>query len=239
MIMDRSLFKSLAHRTKSILDSIEDLTELSREKFIDKEFGESFSRRIKADIEKVDLLMNGFVNYIKFTTPIIMKGTVNTLIDEVVKRHQPGLEERKIKILKRFEEELPEAIVPDEQMTFMVDSILQYVMASLPSGGIVEVSTKSLAPLKAMGEEHTKNIEVTLTFKSYQKPNEQLMRELGSRFPQEEVVLDLLLQLVYVIAQENQGTMEYESGERKEKRSIVLTFPTERRKALKYQPVSE
>lgn len=237
--MDRSLFKSLVHRTKSILGSIEDLSDLSREKFIDKEFGESFYKKIRTDIGKIDLLMSGFVNYIKFTTPIIMKGTVNSLIDEVLKKHQTGLEERKIKIVKRFEEELPETIVPDEQMTFMLDSILQYVIASIPSRGIVEVLTKSPVPLKAIGEERTKNIEITVTFSSYQKPSEQLMKELGSTFPQEEAVLDLLLQLVYVIAQENQGTMEYESGERKEKRSIVLKFPTDRRKAAKYQSVSE
>jgi nitrogen-specific signal transduction histidine kinase len=237
--MDRSLLIGLAHRTKSILDSIEGLAYLSREKFIDKEFGESFCSKITSDIEHIDLLMNGFLNYIKSTTPIIKKDTVNTLIDEVLKKHQTRLEERKIRILKRFEKELPETIVPDEQMTFILDSVLQYAMASILSGGIIEFSTKSFAPLKAIGEERVKNIEIMATFAGFQRPREQLAKESGLRPPQKEEGLDLLLQLVYAVVQENQGTMEHESGERKEKSSIVLKFPAERRKAAKYQPVDE
>jgi len=236
LLMDRSLFIGLVHRAKSILGSIEDLAHLSHEKFIDREFGEAFYKKLTSDIEKIDLLMNGFLNFIKSTTPIIKKDTVNTLIEEVLRKHQARLEERKTRILKRFEKELPETIVPDEQVTFILDTVLKYAMASIPSGGIIEFLTKSFVPLKAMGQERAKNIEITVTF-SYQKPGEQLTKELGSPLPQKEIGLDMLLQLVYVIVQENQGTMEYESDERKEKRSIALKFPTDRRKAAKYQPV--
>lgn len=237
--MDRSLLIGLVHRTKSIMGSIEDLAHFSREKFVDKEFAESFCKELTADIEKIDLLMNGFLNYIKSTTPIIKKDTVNMLIDEVVKKHEAALEARQVKILKRVERVLPETIVPDEQMTFIVDSVLQYAMASIPSGGLIEFSTKSFAPLKAMGEERARNIEIRVTFMNYQKQGEKLTKEPGSSLPQKEGGLDLLLQLVYVIVQENQGTMEHEPGERKGKSSIVLTFPTDRRKVAKYQPVYE
>ncbi len=239
MLTDRSLFIELVHRTKSLLDSIADHARLSREKFIEKEFGESFFKNVAGDIEKIDLLLNGFLNYIKSTTPVIKKDTVNTLLDEVLKKHHPRLEERKIRIVKKCEKELPETIVPDEQMTFILDSVLHYAMASISSGGNIEFLTKSFAPLKAIGENLARNVEIMVAFTGYQKRSEQLTKESGLPLPHSEPGLNLLLRLVYAIVQENQGTMEYEADERKEKRLIFLKFPVERRKAVQYQPVDE
>jgi hypothetical protein len=237
--MDRSLLIGLVHRTKSILDSIEDLSLRSREKFIDKESGEFFYRGLRGDIDKIDLLMTCFLNYIKSTTPIIKKDTVNTFIDAVLGKNRAALEEKKIRIMRRSEKELPETIAPDEQMTFILDTVLQYAMASTPSGGLIEFITKSFVPPKTTGEEWARDIEIMVTFTHYQRPGEQLMKEPGSPFPQKGDGLDLLLQLVYVIVQKNQGTMEYEPGENKGKSSIVLRLPADRRKAVRYQPVYE
>jgi nitrogen fixation/metabolism regulation signal transduction histidine kinase len=237
--MDRSLLIGLVHRTKGILGSIEELARLSREKFIDREFADSFYKEVTADIAKIDLLMDGFMNFIKSTTPVLKKDTVNTLIDEALKKHQDRVGEKKIRILKRFEKELPETIVPDEQMTFILDSVLQYAVASVPPGGIIEFLTRSLASLKTMGEDRPRNIEIMVSFTRFQKPGERLTKELEAYPAQKEAGLDLLLQLVYVIVQENQGTMEHEAGERKERSSIVLKFPAERRRATRYQPVYE
>jgi hypothetical protein len=231
--MERSLFIELIHQTKSTLDSIKKITQLSRGKFSDKEFGEVFYRRITKDIEKNDLMLNGFLNYIKATTPIRKKGTVNTLIEEVLRKHQVRLEEKKTKIFRNFERDLPEAIIPDEQLRFILESVLQYAMAMMPLDGSLEFSTKSVVLQKEMREDQAffkKNgnfIEVLVAF-TYSKELEEHATS------QKKLVPDLMLRLVDDIVERNQGMIKFELNETKGKRFISLKSPIERRTVVHY-----
>jgi hypothetical protein len=232
--MERSLLFELIHHTKSTLDSIKKFTQLSRGKFSDKEFGELFYQMITKDIEKNDLLLNSFLNYIKATTPIRKKGTVHNLIEEVLKKHQVRLEENKTKILKDLEKDLPETIVPDEQFRFILDSILQYAMASIPPDGSIEFLTKSFVLQKETREDQAffkkngKYIEILVVLPYYKEPKEQPV-------PQKEVVPDLILRLVHDMVERNEGMIKFELDETKAKKFISLKFPVERRSVFRYE----
>src|SRR5512147_707714 len=63
-------FIELVQRIKNTLGSIRNYTQISRDKFSDKEFGEYFYRAVNEDIEKIDVVLNGLVNYIKLNSPI-------------------------------------------------------------------------------------------------------------------------------------------------------------------------
>jgi hypothetical protein len=241
--MERSLLIELIHHTKSTLDSIKKYTQLSRGKFSDKGFGEFFYRMITKEIEKNDLWVNSFLNYFKVTTPIRKKGTVNAFIEEVLKKNQFRLEENKTKIFRAFEKDLPETIVPDEQLRFILDSILQYAMASMRSHGNIEFLTKSSAPQKessgeAVFEKDRKYIEILVAFTSHQKPMEKSMQELRTPSPKEEVVSDVLLRLVNATVKMNQGVLRLEVDETKAKKSVFLKLPAERRKVAFYESMS-
>ena len=241
--MEWSLFIELIHHTKSTLDSIKKYTQLSRGKFSDKEFGEFFYRMITKEIEKNDLLVNSFLNYIKVTTPIRKKGTVNTLIEEVLKKNQVRLEENKTKIFRNLEKDLPETIVPDEQLRFILDSILQYAMASMRSDGNIEFLTKSSALQKESSEEAVfekdrKYIEILVAFTSYKKPMEKPMQELRTPTPKEEFVSEALLRLVDATVKMNQGVTRLEVDETKAQKSVFLKLPVERRKVVFYESTS-
>ena len=127
-MMERTLFIELIQRTKVVLNTIDKLAQLSQEKFGDKNFRELFYKTISNDIDNHNLLLNTFLKYIESTTPIPKKDTLIKLIEDVLKRHKVRLEKKRIKILKQFEEDLPETIVPDEQLEFILDSLLQYVL---------------------------------------------------------------------------------------------------------------
>ncbi len=105
-------FVELIERIKNSLGSIKGYTQISRGKFIDKEFGEYYHRVVTEDIEKMEMVLNGLMDYIKLHTPIKKMNTVHNTIEEVLKKHQVKLEEKRIKLLKRFEKDLPETVVP-------------------------------------------------------------------------------------------------------------------------------
>jgi hypothetical protein len=241
--MERSLLIDLIRYTKNNLDSIKKFAQLSRGKFSDKEFGEFFYRMVTKDIEKNDLILNSFLNYIKATTPIRKRGTVNTLIEEVLKKYQVRLEAEKIKIFRNFGKDLPEALIPDEQLRFILDSILQYAMASMPPNGNIEFLTKSLALHKESSEEPVieqgrKYVEVLVAFTSYKEPAEKSMGELGTSTSQKEFASDFILRLVDATIKMNQGITRFEVDDTKAKKSISLKFPVERRKVVFYEPIN-
>ena len=88
-----SFFIELIERIKNTLNSIKSYTQISRGKFSDREFGEYFYRAVTGDIEKMDMVLNGLVNYVRLNTPIRKKDTVHHIVEEVLGKHQAILEE--------------------------------------------------------------------------------------------------------------------------------------------------
>ncbi len=232
-------FVELIQRIKNTLDSVKNYTQISRGKFSDKEFGEYFYRAVTEDIEKIDMVLNGLMNYIKLNSPIRKTDTVHRLIEEELKKYQSKLEAKGIKLFKKFEKDLPETIVPDEQLRYILNSILQYAVANISPNLSMAFYTRSFT-LEREGEgpdllkKDGRYIEISLGFMGYRRPAEQ---ETG-RTLQKEEPLELILRFVKEVVQRNRGVMKIDADEKKGKTFISLRFPVERRKVVYYQSVN-
>jgi nitrogen-specific signal transduction histidine kinase len=231
----------LVHRIKNPLVSIKTFTQLLREKFDDGEFREHFYRIVTEDIEKIDDVLNGLLTYIKINTPIEKKDTVHFILEDVLKSHEIQLEDKKIKIFKKFEKDLPETIVHDEQLRYILNTLLQYVIPSILPNGSIGILTKSFDLQKEPPDVktfHQKNggyMEILIVFTGYKKPVEQFETVLGIPAVQKEEAIELELRLIKEIIQKNQGMMKFEVNEKKPRTIISLRFPIERRKLIYYQ----
>ena len=240
--MEQSLFIELIHCTKGTLDSIKNLAQLSRGKLNNKEYGEFFYRVITKDIEEHNLLLNTFLKYIESTRPIAKRDTVGKLIEEALKKHHLRLEEKKVKVFKQYDKDLPETIAPDEQLRFVLDSVLQYAIALVSSDGNIELSARSIIlPREGVEDQELfkrngKFIEIIVAFTSYR---EGPGKGLGVPSTQERVASDLIFRLVERVAKMNQGVMRFEVDETKSKRRIFVRLPTERRKVVYYHTAVE
>ena len=236
-----SFFIELIQRIKNTLGSIRNYTQISRGKFSDKEFGDYFYRAVTEDIEKIDMVLNGLVNYIKLNSPIRKTNTVHHLIEEVLRKHQAKLEEKGIKLFKRFEKDLPETIVPDEQLRYILSSVFQYALASISPNLSMGLYTRSFILEKeveegqALFKKDGRYVEISVVFMGYKKPGEQ---GVGTTTLQREEPLDLILRFVKEVVLRNQGMMKIEGDEKKAKTFISLRFPVERRKVVYYQSVN-
>jgi len=233
-------FIELIQRVKNTLGSIRNYTQISRDKFSDKEFGEYFYRAVTEDIEKIDLVLNGLMNYIKLNSPIRKTDTVHRLIEEELKKYQSKLEGKGIKLFKKFEKGLPETIVPDEQLRYILNSVLQYALASISPNLSMALYTRSFVLEREvespdLPKKDGRYIEISLGFMGYKKPADQ---GTGSTILQKEEPLDLILRFVKEVVQRNRGTMKIEVDEKKSKTFISLRFPVERRKVVYYQSVN-
>jgi len=227
----------------STLGSIKKTALTSREQFVDPGSGELFYGIVLKDIERVDTLLRGLRNYFRVCTPTRKRDTVHTLIEEVLRKSQPLLEEKKAAIDKRFERGLPEMIVPDEVLRYILISLLRFAVDSMPSDEKIGLLTRSFVlqngpegncPLFNAG---TRYIEILLSFPSHEKRTALSSFEPSAL--QEDGPLDLILRLVRETVLRHGGMMELKAGRTKKEMTISLEFPAERRKEISYPSVVE
>lgn len=230
----------LVHRIKNPLVSVKTFTQLLREKFEDPEFREHFYRIVTEDIEKIDAVLNGLLNYIKINTPIEKKDTVHFILEDVLRKYEMQLESRRIKVFKKFEKDLPETIVHEEQLKYILETLIQYALPSIPPSGSMGFLTKSLGLSQPATDKRGLQmdgtyLEILIVFTGYRRPVDQFENILGIDAPQKEEALELELRLIREIIQKNQGQMKIEVNEKKPRTLIFLQFPIERRKLIYYR----
>jgi hypothetical protein len=233
-------FIELIDQFKDTLKNLKNLTKIFQDKYGDKESSAYLSRIIGDDIKKIELVQNSLFNYIRINNPVTKANTVNTLIEEELKKFEFDLEEKKIRLFKTLEKNLPETAVPDDQLRYIVSAILQYIMALIPTNGNLGLFTKNLVLQKEVGEDREwRFIEILIAYTGYRKPVEPFRSPLGISAHPKEKILDLALKLVDEIVQRNRGMMKFEEDEKKAKATISLRFPVERRKVVYYQQPTE
>jgi len=185
-------FIELVHRIKNPLVSIKTFTQLLREKFSDTEFRDYFYRIVTEDIEKIDSVLNGLLNYIKVNTPIEKTNTVHFILEDVLKRNADQLNERKIEIFRKFEKDLPETTVHEEQLRYILNSLLEYAIPSIPPSGSIGFLTKSSDfPKETNGnktfiQNEERYIEIIMVYTGYKRPIESFEAALGVPTVQQE-----------------------------------------------------
>jgi light-regulated signal transduction histidine kinase (bacteriophytochrome) len=230
----------LVHRIKNPLVSIKTFTQLLREKFNDGEYRESFYRVVTDDIEKIDLVLNGLLNYVKMNTPLSKSNTIHQILEEVLKHHQAVLEEKKVKIFKKLEKDLPETMIHDEQFRYIFHSLVQYILPFLPPHGSVGFLTKLFREPKPPNEEGARSakeqewIEILMIFTGFKKAMDKYETVFGISSPQPEESEDLELRLIHEILKRNKGRMSIEVNEKKPRTLISLRLPIERRRVIYY-----
>ena len=239
-----SFLVELINSIKNNLISIKNVSQLSTEKFNDLEFRKYSHGSITEDIKKIDSVLNSLLNYIHINTPITKSNTISIILEEVLEANEKQIQCKKIKIFKKCEKDLPETFIHDEQVRFILNSVLQYAILSTPLEGTIGFLIKSFdflneAPGKKISPERNGGyIEAAVGFirekESTDPPKSDLAR---SAIPKEETT-KLILQLVEEILQKNRGRMTYEVDSKKPRALITLRFPIERRKVVYYEPIS-
>ncbi len=232
-------FIDLIDQFKETLKNLRNQTRFFQEKVRDQEFGAHLNRTIMEDIKKIELLQDSLINYIKINNPIIKTNTVNTLLEEELKKYQVELEEKKIKLFKTLEKKLPETAVPDDQLRYILSSVFQYLITLMPPSVSFGLFTKSLVLQRersddqALAQKEEKYVEILMVYTGYKK------QTMGIPAHQKEGILNFTLRLVDEIVQRNRGLMKFEEDEKKEKTTISLRFPVERRKVVYFSPAKE
>ncbi len=217
---------------KAILLSLRERVGESQNRFRDKAFGDFFERRATREIDEETLLMDCFIRYAQTLAPVPKSDTIRLFLNEILEKEHGVMEEKKIPLSKDFEEDLPETTLPDKHLRFVLDSILQYAFASLPSRGGIRIVTKSsLAPKETENNPRPavnggRGIEILVT-----------LSDQGTGM--KEGFTPLELRLAGKMVQRNHGVMEFKADEKTRKTTILLRLPVERRRFFNDPSVME
>ena len=240
-----NVFMELVQRVKGSLAGMKTFAFLSRDKFSDAELGEDFYQIVSEDIEKTISLLNCFQDYINFNTPMKKMNTVNNIIEEILKNMEDQIQDKKIKIVKKqFEKNLPETSLPDEQLRYVLNSIIQYMVHSTRPYGSIGFLTQQFDPMGSEGEEMSllqkdgKYIEVQIASMG-DKQRELLDLVPGMTADQGEGGVDLILQLVKEIVQRNRGALTLKINSQQSMSFLSVILPMERRKVVHYLSTEE
>jgi hypothetical protein len=195
------------------------------------------------DITRTDFFLSSLLNYFLITTPIEKTNSLNALIEEVLKRNKARLEEKGVHLFKKLEEGLPEIVVPDEPLKYILNSVLRYVILSTPPDGHIELRTTSFVFQRErvgahpLFERYGGYVEISAIFPyRWEAARHPETAWVQIPAPPRDEMLDLMLRLVKGTVLKNWGKMDFERDRKKGKTGISLKFPFERRKVFSSEP---
>jgi nitrogen-specific signal transduction histidine kinase len=203
------------------------------------EMGKHCSKAMTQGFHRIVSVLDMLSSYIHMASPIIKKNTLNRILEEILESKKKKFRAENITLMRHFDKELPETILHDEQVRFILSSVLQYVIHSTPPGGSIEIVTRfvhdqkgqgliSIAPLKNQYSE-------ILIFSSYPQ---SLFHKLEGTAVVPDIEKNgashLLLGLVKEMIRRSQSRVEFQMDQMKSQTRISLKFPVERRQVACY-----
>lgn len=236
-----SFLTELVHCMKGNLLSIKNVASVPIDHFDSLEFRKHFQASLEEDVKKIDSVLNTLLNYISISTPLMKTNTLRIILEDILEANEKKLRDRKIRIFKECDENLPETYMHHEQMRFVLNSLLQYALLVLPSPGSIgfsikysEGKNKTSAPTPSL-ESNAGHIEVTIGF-SGERTVAKHPESSPEAHPDEAI--DLILKLVAEIVKKNKGTIKFVANEKGQKSLVILRLQIERRKRVHYEPIN-
>jgi hypothetical protein len=236
------LIKTLQDIKKRVA-SMYEVSLLSMEKSNNDEEKENSRKAMTHAFDKVLSVVNMVSGYIRVTSPIIKRNTIHRILEEILESNKRKLHTKNILLTKNFDKELPETIFDDKQVKFILSSVLQYAILSVPPNGSIEIVTRFVNHQK--GEDLIRVVPVRskyseiMIFSSYDEhPFDETAGATDGPDIEKSETSDFILQLVKELIRRNQGMIEFQMDQTGFRTRISLKFPVERRQVAYYRSVS-
>ncbi len=238
--LSSSCLIEMAQDIKRTLDAMFRSSLLGLEKANDAEVKKESRAGIMKNYKKIDLVLNIFLNYIRMSQPMVKKDTIHTLLEELLAGSQKELEDKSILLTKDYHAQLPEITVHEEQLKFILASVLQYAILTTPVNGSIRVTTRPVFLQKSSEEEKIVPLkgrysEVSIQCSFLDKPIPETGKKAEAWNPFQEEGFRSLLLVSRELVQRHQGNFEFKVDDKELRKSITLRFPAERRQSFYYK----
>jgi len=179
---------------------------------------------------------NCFLEYLRIKSPVRQTNMIHVVLEEALEKHKKKLMEKGIKIFrKQFGKGLPNASVHIEELRFILNWVLEYVIISSAPNQSIAFLTRSLEDQEADGamrSPRTRRVEIVIASGHYEDLSKQAEVPPEIRIDHGKSERSLILPLVDEIVQKNRGSLKLSEGHL---RMVSLILPVERRKVVYYE----
>ena len=240
--LSSSCLVEMAKDIKKTLDAMVRSSLHGLEKANDAESKRDSRVNITKNYKKIDLVLNIFLNYIRMSQPVAKKDTIHTILDELLAGYQKELEDKSILVSKDYHAQILEITVHEEQVRFILGSILQYAILTTPVNGSLRVTTRPVLLQKSPEEEKIVPLkgrysEVSIQCSFLERPAPDPGKKPGAPNPSQEEGFRSLLLVSRELVQKHQGSFEFKVDDSELRKCVTLRFPAERRQSFYYKSV--
>jgi len=204
----------------------------------DSEFAGLFYQIILKDIDRADFFLAILLDYVRTNTPVTKTSTIHSAIENVLNKNKVLLTRKKVRISRRFERDLPETMLADEVLEYVLRSLMQCVSTSVPPEGSLKLLTRSFLFLKEATTgrgRYERCIEIVICFTTDEEKTEPPAGKWGVLAAVDEWCR-LILRLVEKTVLAHHGIMKFELDREKKETVISVQLPVERRQLVRYKP---
>ena len=189
------------------------------------------------DNSEVDL--SCFLDYLRIKSPGRQTNMIHVVLGEALEKHKKKLMDKEIRIFrKQFEKGLPNASVHIEELRFILNWVLEYVIISAAPNQSIAFLTRSLEAqevneaMRSPRQRGTRCVEIVIASGHYGDLSKQAEVPSEMRTDHSKSEGSLILSLVDEIVQKNRGSLKVSEGRLK---MVSLILPIERRKVVYYE----
>ncbi len=195
---------------------------------------------ILKDIDRADFFLGLLLDYVRANTPVRKTSTIQAAIEGVLNKNKILLANKKVRISKRFERDLPETTLADEVLEYVLRSLVHCASASVPTDGFIGFSTRSLVFLKkaaagSLADQYGRCIEIAISFTTAEEKTRGLAGKSGVLAASMDEWCRLILRLVEETVVTYHGIMTFKVDEEKKETMVSVQLPVERRNLVRYR----
>jgi len=128
----------MAHEIKNPLSSMKVLSQLMPLKFKDSEFRKRFTEIMPREIGRIDRIVESLLGFARATAPRFDMISIETIIEETLQVFQEDIQNRKIKLEKKFAE-VPPITADADQMSQVFSNLILNAIQAMPKGGELKI----------------------------------------------------------------------------------------------------
>ncbi len=133
------LAAGIAHEIRNPLTSMKMIIQLLRKKVQHDESAKESIQIILNEIDRLELIVSGFLDFAKPMELSLKPAKITDVISEVLKLMQDNLRHRKIMLVEKFDDKLPEIMLDENRMKQVFMNIILNSMQAMPDGGMITI----------------------------------------------------------------------------------------------------
>ncbi|MFZ0456050.1 MAG: ATP-binding protein [Ignavibacteriaceae bacterium] len=201
----------IAHEIRNPLSSIKGFAQYFKNKFKSDSEEWNYAGVMVNEVDRLNRVIQDLLNFAKPQEPNFSSHNITDLIDHSLKLIQPEIKEKKIEVVKNYDDNIPLVNVDSDMITQALLNLFLNAAEAMKHGGILKITVSLADQIADENSEilkESKNIKLEITDNGTGIPEENLSHIFDPFFTSKKGGTGLGLAIVYRIIENHNGKIE-------------------------------